>query len=117
MQGRNWKMSRITVDKNPLPSHVAGTDAASDLSSFEGKFVSIGGSRLVVEGDHGEQTTYAIATDALLTCDGKIGKEETLKAGRRIRVTTQKGNDNMVTGIEWLDSNRSFPPLKHSTEK
>jgi hypothetical protein len=47
-----------------------------------------------------------------MTCDGKIGKEETLKAGRRIRVTTQKGNSNMVTGIEWLNKNTSFPALK-----
>ena len=110
-------MSKITVDKKASSTNAGCSEAGSATCSFEGKFVSIAGSRLVVESDHDAKTTYALASDALLTCDGKIGKEETLKAGRRIRVTTQKGNSNMVTGIEWLNKNASFPALKTAAAK
>lgn len=116
-QGRELKMSKITVDKKASSKNAECTDAGSATCSFEGKFVSIAGSRLVVESDHDAKTTYALASDALLTCDGKIGKEETLKAGRRIRVTTQKGSSNLVTGIEWLNKNTSFPALKTTAAK
>jgi hypothetical protein len=111
-EGRELKMSKITVDKKASPANAGCSEAGSATCSFEGKFVSIAGSRLVVESDHDAKTTYALASNALMTCDGKVGKEETLKAGRRIRVTTQKGNSNMVTGIEWLNKNTSFPALK-----
>jgi hypothetical protein len=111
-RGRELKMSKITVDKKASPANAGCSEAGSATCSFEGKFVSIAGSRLVVESDHDAKTTYALASNALMTCDGKVGKEETLKAGRRIRVTTQKGNSNMVTGIEWLNKNTSFPALK-----
>jgi hypothetical protein len=116
-QGRELEMSKITVDKKASSMNAGCSEAGSATCSFEGKFVSIAGSRLVVESDHDAKTTYALASDALLTCDGKIGKEETLKAGRRIRVTTQKGNSNMVTGIEWLNKNASFPALKTAAAK
>jgi hypothetical protein len=116
-QGRELEMSKITVDKKASSTNAGCSEAGSATCSFEGKFVSIAGSRLVVESDHDAKTTYALASDALLTCDGKIGKEETLKAGRRIRVTTQKGNSNMVTGIEWLNKNTSFPALKTAAAK
>jgi hypothetical protein len=116
-QGRELEMSKITVDKKASSTNAGCSEAGSATCSFEGKFVSIAGSRLVVESDHDAKTTYALASDALLTCDGKIGKEETLKAGRRIRVTTQKGNSNMVTGIEWLNKNASFPALKTAAAK
>ena len=110
-------MSKITVDKKASSTNPGGSDAGSTTCSFEGQFVSLAGSRLVVESDHDAKTTYALATNALMTRDGKIGKEETLKAGRRIRVTTQKGNSNMVTGIEWLNKNTSFPALKTAAAK
>jgi hypothetical protein len=116
-EGRELKMSKITVDKKASPANAGCSEAGSATCSFEGKFVSIAGSRLVVESDHDAKTTYALASNALMTCDGKVGKEETLKAGRRIRVTTQKGNSNMVTGIEWLNKNTSFPALKTAAAK
>lgn len=90
-QGREEKMSKITVDKKATSTNAGCSEAGAATCSFEGKFVSIAGSRLVVERDNDAKTTYALASNALMTCDGKIGKEETLKAGRRIRVTTQKG--------------------------
>ena len=110
-------MSKITVDKKASSTMTGCTDEGTAKCSFEGNFVSLAGTRLVVESDQGAKTTYALAPDALLTCDGKIGNEETLEAGRRIRVTTQKDNSNMVTGIEWLNNNSNFPALKKAAAK
>ena len=105
-------MSNIKEDKK-TGSVVAGQSSCS----FEGKVVSIAGSRVEVESDEHKKTSYALATDAILTCDGKVCKEESLKVGKRVRITTQKGNSNMVTGIEWLNKNASFPAVKSSIAK
>lgn len=108
-------MSRSSLDSKASPKKAECNENAS--CSFEGKLVSIGGSRLVVESEKDRKTSYALASDAILTCDGKVGKEESLKPGRRIRVTTQKGNSNMVTGVEWLSKNESFPAEKSTSAK
>lgn len=110
------------MSKNMDTKKVANTNAdaantTSNAGSFEGKFISIVGNRLEVESDHAKKGSYALASDALMTCDGKVSKGESLKAGHRVRVTTQKGNSNMVTGIEWLSKTRSFPALKTAAGK
>lgn len=86
--------------------------AGSETCSFEGKFVSMAGNHIDIVDEHHKKASYALASDAVLTCDGKVSKPGALKAGKRIRVTTQKGNPHMVTGIEWLSNNASFPALK-----
>jgi hypothetical protein len=97
-------MSKITIRRKP-----AFTEAGEEVETFEGRFVSIAGSRIVVEDEQNTKTTYALGPDALLMCDGKIGNEETLEEGRRIRITTQKGGSNLVTAVEWLNNLKSFP--------
>ncbi len=93
-------MSKNTDEKKNKGAKTDGAIATSSTCPFEGKFISMAGSRLEVESDHDKKSSYALASDALLTCDGKVCKGESLKAGHRVRVTTQKGNANMVTGIE-----------------
>lgn len=80
--------------------------------SFEGQFVSISGGRLEIADQEQNKTSYALASDALLTCDGVESREGALKAGKRVRVTTQKGNPGTVTSIEWMSNNAGFPELK-----
>jgi hypothetical protein len=111
LQGRE-KMSKPNVDRKASESKTSACETTSSPCLFEGTFVSIAGSRIEVEDQHHKKASYALASDALLTCDGKVSKEGALKAGKKIRVTTQKGNPNMVTGIEWLNSNSSFPTPK-----
>ena len=111
-QGREQKMTKTHDDKKASSVKASGCETGSGACSFEGKFVSIAGSRIDVVDEHQKKASYALASDAVMTCDGKVSKEESLKAGKRIRVTTQKGNPNMVTGIEWLSNNTSFLALK-----
>ncbi len=110
-------MSKNTDQKKNAGSNADGAKATSSTCSFEGKFISMAGSRLEVESDLDKKSSYALASDALLTCDGKVCKGDSLKAGHRVRVTTQKGNANMVTGIEWLNKNKSFPAMKTPAAK
>ena len=110
-------MSKNSDQKKSTVSNADGTQATSSTCSFEGKFISMAGSRLEVESDNDKKSSYALASDALLTCDGKVCKGDSLKAGNRVRVTTQKGNANMVTGIEWLNKNKSFPALRTPAAK
>lgn len=90
----------------------AGAATVSGAGTFECTFVGIAAGRLQVAGEHDTKASYALASHAVVTCDGKASRGEALKAGKRIRVTTQKGNPNMVTGIEWLSRDGSFPALK-----
>lgn len=110
-------MSKSTDPKMSSARDAAGVEATSSTCTFEGKLISIAGNRLEIASDRDTQSSYALASDALLTCDGWVSKEESLQAGRRIRVTTQKDNSSMVTGIEWLNNNRSFPALKTAVAK
>lgn len=110
-------MSKNMDTKKIANTNADAANASSSPGSFEGKFISIAGNRLEVERDHAKKGSYALASDALMTCDGKVSKGESLKAGHRVRVTTQKGNTNMVTGIEWLNKNESFPALKAAAGK
>ena len=115
--GKVTKMSKTTEDKKASTTIAGCSKGTHSACSFESKFVSIAGSRLEVENEQHKKTSYALATDAVMTCDGKVSKEDSLKAGKKIRVTTQKGNPNMVTGIEWLNKNASFPALKTTAAK
>ncbi len=105
-------MTRTHEDRKAAGSRAGGCETGSETCSFECRFVSIAGSRIDVIDKHEKKATYALASDAILTCDGKVSELESLKAGKRIRVTTQERNPNMVTGIEWLSNNASFPALK-----
>jgi hypothetical protein len=105
-------MTRTHEDRKAAGSKAGGCETSPETCSFEGKLVSIAGSRMDVVDRHQKKATYTIASDALLTCDGKVSRQESLKAGTQIRVTTQDGDPNMVTGIEWLSKNTSFPALK-----
>ncbi|MCA9120447.1 MAG: hypothetical protein H6822_09535 [Planctomycetaceae bacterium] len=73
-----------------------------------GKVVSITGNKLVMTSKEGKEHSHALTAAAKVTCDGKACKAEDLKAGTKIRVTTQANDANLVTRIEAIDMNKSF---------
>lgn len=109
-------MSQNTEQKKTSATNADGCESTSSSCSFEGRFISITGSRLEMESDNDRKSSYALASDALLTCDGTRSKQASLKAGRRIRITTQKGSPNLVTGIEWLNNSTSLPALESAAK-
>jgi hypothetical protein len=81
----------------------AGQDPKRSSNTFEGEVVSMTGNRLVTTNSAGKEFSHTLASDARLSCDGAACTPADLKPGTRIRVTTQKDDRNVVTGIEILD--------------
>jgi hypothetical protein len=98
-------------DKVAGPSEKSkdGTHAAVASNSHDGQVVSITSDELVMTNSEGkEKHTHALTTGIKVTCDGKVCKVLDLKAGMRIRVTTENAEPHGATRIEALDSNRDF---------
>jgi hypothetical protein len=88
---------------------VVDKDAALASNRHDGKAVSITGAKLVMTNTEGpEEHTYTLTADIKVTCDGKVCKAADLKPGMRVRVTTENTEPNAATGIEALDTNRTF---------
>jgi len=73
-----------------------------------GNVVTITGVKLVMTNKKGKEHSHALTSKAKITCDGKVCKAQDLKAGTKIRVTTQMNDAKVVTRIEAIDKNESF---------
>ena len=94
------------IDKNPefaRPTH-------------DGIIVSVTGRKLVMTDDDGQaEHTCTLTVDAKITCDGKVCKSSDLKAGMRIRVTTQDDDPHAATQVEAIDKNPEFRKVAAAT--
>jgi hypothetical protein len=70
------------------------------LKTHDGKVVSVEGDKLTTTCSDGKTHCHTIATDAKVTCDGKAGKTEDLKAGATVRVTPCKDDKNLARAID-----------------
>ena len=76
--------------------------------THDGKFISITDNKLVMTNSKGKEHSHTLAADATMTCDGMVCKAEQLKAGMKIRVTTEKGEAGLATHVEALDKDAEF---------
>jgi hypothetical protein len=99
-----------TINKDPKADSQASTGRPKERSSkpFEGQLVSITGQQLVMTNRRGKEFSHSLAQDARLTCDGTACTAEDLKAGSRIRVTTEQDDQEVVTCVEALDKQAEF---------
>lgn len=96
-------------DEKKVASHaVADEKKASPTKKREGKVVSMTGEKLVMSDPEGKQYTRTVAKDAKVTCDGHACKTENIKAGQKIRITTQDDDRNVATCVEFLDKQAEF---------
>ncbi len=78
----------------------------------EGKFASIKGNQLQMTDDEGKHPqSVNLMDNVAVTCDGKACKVADLKAGMRIRVTTEKKAPHAASSIEALNLNPDFAAL------
>lgn len=70
--------------------------------THEGKVVKVDGTKLTMTDPDGKKEhTHAIPADAKITLDGKEAKLSDLKAGAKVKVTTEKKGDKIqVVKIE-----------------
>ena len=101
-------MSTVAEEKTVAPQDAAIQEQKRSSNTFEGKIVSMTGDKLVMTNKKGKEYSHTLAKDAQVVCDGTVCKAEDLKVGSRLRVTTQKDDRNVVTGIECLDKNAEF---------
>jgi Cu/Ag efflux protein CusF len=69
--------------------------------THEGKVVKAEAKKLTMTDKDGKEHAHDVGADAKVTCDGKECKLEELKAGMKIKVTTEKKDEKLVvTKIE-----------------
>lgn len=105
---------RVTegVDNGPV-SRIEALDKNQEFASShrDGKLVRISGNKLVMTCEKNREYSHTLATDAKVTLDGKACKPSDLKAGSRIRVSTDGDDASPVSRIEGLDKNLNFASL------
>jgi hypothetical protein len=92
-------------------------DAGSDLKekiagpgekSMDGMVVSVSADQLTMTDKEGKEHGHALAVNVKVTCDGKTCVATDLKAGMKVRVTTEAADRQAATRIEALDHNLNF---------
>ena len=102
---------RVTTHNNDkkVATHIEAIDQnESFANTHDGKFVSLKGHKLEMTDSKGKEHSHTMNKDATMTVDGKACKAEHLKAGMKIRVTTEKGDANVATHVEAIDKNPEF---------
>ena len=103
--GRPWLQS--PKHERHHNSHCCNITSITDLS-HDGIFVSIVDHKLTMTNPKGKEHTHMLAADATMTCDGMACKIDQLKAGMKIRVTTEKDEAGKATHVEALDKDAEF---------
>lgn len=107
---------RVTThgDDKTTAYRVEAIDKHTAFASHEheGKVVSIKGNQLEMSDENGKNPHTCTLMDTVkVTCDGKVCQASDLKAGMRIRVTTEKKAPHAATHVEALDQNPDFAAL------
>jgi hypothetical protein len=76
--------------------------------SMDGTMVSVSGDKLTMMDKEGKEHGHPLAASLKVTCDGKSCMVTDLKAGMKIRVTTDAADRQAATRIEALDRNLNF---------
>lgn len=117
----------LTVDKNKFnKDEKAAVDDAKDLGhrikdkvvgpsekTTDGTVVSVSGDKLTMTDKDGKEQQQTLAAKVIVTCDGKACTSADLKAGMRIRVTTDTAAPHATSRIEALDKEVAFAGNSH----
>lgn len=86
----------------------ASTSVFAAETTHDGRVVSITATKLVMANQADEEHTMTLADGVTLTLDGKVCKVTDLKAGTKIRVTTQSGEPTVASKIEAIRKNATY---------
>jgi hypothetical protein len=81
--------------------------------SVDGTVVRVSDNKLTMTDKEGKEHSHALATNVQVTRDGKTCTAADLKAGMRIRVTTETGDRHAASRIEALDKEAAFASSSH----
>ena len=80
---------------------------------MDGTVVSVSADKLTMANKEGKEHSHALAANVTVTCDGKTCTAADLKAGMRIRVTTDDAAPHAASRIEALDTDAAFASSSH----
>jgi hypothetical protein len=103
-EDRKTAVAEVKDLGHQIKDRVAGPSA----KTMDGTVVSVKADKLTMANMEGKEHSHALAANVTVTCDGKTCTALDLKAGMRIRVTTDAADRNAATRIEALDNNRDF---------
>jgi len=81
--------------------------------SMDGTVVSVTGDKLTMTSKEGKEHSHTLPANVKVTCDGKACTASDLKAGMRIRVTTDTADRLAAARIEALDKDTAFASSSH----
>ena len=96
------------ADVQDVGRQIKNKVASPSEKTMEGTVISVSDDKLTMTNKEGKEHVHALAASVKVTCDGKTCAAADLKAGMRIRVTTDTTDRHAATRIEALDSNRDF---------
>jgi hypothetical protein len=102
--GRRNPMNRLLASvalAMALVFAAVAAPAANDPNTKEGKVVSVGSGKLVLQENPGSQSTMTVADSAVVTINGKAAKLMDLKKGIQVRIKTNTAGD--VVSITTMD--------------
>src|SRR5581483_4862309 len=95
-EDRKTAMAEVKDLGHQIKDKVAGPSA----KSMDGMVVSVSGDKLTMANKEGKEHSHALAANVTVTCDGKTCTVADLKAGMRIRVTTDDAAPHAASRIE-----------------
>lgn len=108
-EDRKTAQEKVQDVGNKIRDKVAGTSE----KSMDGTVVSVSGDKLTMTNKEGKEHSQALAANVKVTCDGKTCPAADLKAGMRIRVTTDTVDRHAAVRIEALDKDTGFASSSH----
>lgn len=87
--------------------------AGPSEKTMDGKVVSVSGDKLTMTDKEGKEQSHPLAANVKVTCDNKTCTPADLKAGMRIRVTTDPADHQTAVRIDALDQETAFADMRH----
>jgi len=98
----------VADDVRKLGHHATENAATTGENTMDGAVVNISGDKLTMTNKEGKEHSHTLAANVKVTCDGKTCTAADLKAGMKIRVTTESAAPHAATRIEALDKDAAF---------
>lgn len=104
---------RALANVQSVGNQIKDKIARPSEKSMDGTVVSVSGDKLTMTDKEGKEHSHALASDVKVTCDGRTCTAAELKAGMKIRVTTNDAAPHAASRIEALDKDTAFASRSH----
>jgi len=111
-EDKNAAVAEVKDLGHQIKDKVAGPSDKTD-KTMDGTVVSVSADKLTMANKEGKEHSHALAANVRVTCDGKTCTAADLKAGMKIRVTTDDATPHAASRIEAIDKDAAFASSTH----